>query len=478
MFVTPWLMLFWQLSYSWDASPQYSFGWMVPPLFAFVLWKKWQHRPRPSSCPGAASTAQWLAAILLLPIWFLLQPSPDWRLLNWLFATLTLAFSAAVCLRAGGWSWLRHFLPVLLLPLVAVPWPMNLENSTMEVLSRAVTSCAVDLLNLLGTPALQQGNLIAIGSGLLGVDEACSGIRSLQASLMAALFLGELFQTRATGRLLLIACGAALAFLTNLFRATFLGWVTGSDGVHAMEQWHDAAGLAVLTVCLLGVLGIATRLSQQQLPPPDRRPTRVSFTGLGILILWAAGLFLTELWFRSGSTEQHSLVFLPRTGSQSLKVPKQSAEQLLYDKATTASWKLADGSNWAAFFFEWKTGTARSRILARMHKPEACLPASGYKFKSSDPLVSLEIGQFKVPFRAMTFESPAGLMHVFYCLWQTDGSAASDKTIQRTCIDAAWRRERRLGQQVLQVAVLGYPSAAEAAEALKRQLPPMLQVQN
>lgn len=478
VFAVPWVLLFWQLSFTWGALAQYSFGWLMPPLFAFVLWKRWAHRPTPNSAHPLAALAQWSSGLVLLPLWFFLQPSPDWRLLNWAFALTTLIFSASLCLRGGGRTWLLHFLPALLLPLAAVPWPMNFENRLMQILAHAVTFSAVDLLNFIGVPALQYGNVVDIGSGLLGVDEACSGIRSLQASLMAALVLGEVFQAKLGGRIVLVLSGAGLALFSNVLRTVFLAWTAAHSGIHAMEQWHDAAGLSVLTLCLLGLLAVALQLPQKNQPPPAVRSYKVDFGNAGLLVLWVVTLIFTEFWFRHGTTEaQKTWGFSgPKSGFHTPKIPRQSAEQLLYDKATTASWNPADGTRWAAFFFQWNAGTARSRILARMHKPEACLPASGYVLKSHDPIVNLEAGDLLIPFRALTFEGPSGPMHVFYCVWESGSAIPSNPSIERACLEAALRGQRRLGQQVLQVAVVGYASATEAAAAFVEQIPSMIEL--
>ena len=50
------------------------------------------------------------------------------------------------------------------------------------------TGINVSLLNLLEPPAVQQGNVIEVGSALIGIEEACSGVRSMQATLMVSLF--------------------------------------------------------------------------------------------------------------------------------------------------------------------------------------------------------------------------------------------------------------------------------------------------
>jgi hypothetical protein len=63
-------------------------------------------------------------------------------------------------------------------------------------------------LNLFHISAVQHGNVIEVKTGLLGIDEACSGIRSLQATLMVSLFLGELYRAATLRRVVLIVCGA------------------------------------------------------------------------------------------------------------------------------------------------------------------------------------------------------------------------------------------------------------------------------
>ena len=59
-----------------------------------------------------------------------------------------------------------------------------------------------------------------------------------------------------------------------------------------------------------------------------------------------------------------------------------SLPDLLGDEHCAASWTKRDGSRWTALFFKWDAGPPRSRILARLHRPENCLPAAGYKLQA------------------------------------------------------------------------------------------------
>jgi exosortase/archaeosortase family protein len=47
---------------------------------------------------------------------------------------------------------------------------------------------------------------------LIGIEEACSGVRSFQATLMISLFLGELYSFNTARRVLLVIAGALLVF--------------------------------------------------------------------------------------------------------------------------------------------------------------------------------------------------------------------------------------------------------------------------
>ena len=57
------------------------------------------------------------------------------------------------------------------------------------VRARGVAAIAAETMTLFGVPAQLEGNLIRVSSGLVGVNEACSGVRSLQTSLMIGLLV-------------------------------------------------------------------------------------------------------------------------------------------------------------------------------------------------------------------------------------------------------------------------------------------------
>ena len=396
-------------------------------------------------------------------------------------------FSVGIAARLGGAAWAGHFALPLGLILLAVPWPSGPEAQVIGALMRAVAGVTVALLNLCGIPALQHGNLIEIRAGMLGVDEACSGVRSLQATLMAAVALGELYRFPASRRLILLLASVGVAFVTNIGRAFLLAWNAAHSGLEAVNRWHDPAGFTVMTVCFLLVWGIALVLERNHREPVPTRITQpvhiiprralAGFTGWFLVVLVA-----TELWFSSSSaniTNGSAWRFVwPQAGeSRELKeipIASRASEMLQFDEGRGMSWVDEQGKRWLAYHLRWNAGPSRSRILARMHRPEHCLPSTGWQLVQERDTIHVSMGDTTLPFRTQRFTQGERNIHIWFCTAQDHGSVA-EESARWSSLQAVLRRERSLGQQVLEVALFSPVSGAEADADFQREIVPRLQ---
>src|SRR4029077_217533 len=100
----------------------------------------------------------------------------------------------------------------ILFTLVAVPWITPIEAPIVQELMRVVAAIASEVVALFGIPAQVEGTLIRIPNGIVGVNEACSGVRSLQTSLMIGLLFGELKRLSIFHRTMLVVAAIAIAF--------------------------------------------------------------------------------------------------------------------------------------------------------------------------------------------------------------------------------------------------------------------------
>ena len=289
-----WFRLIDHLRVEWAVNPQYSYGWAVPFLCGYLLWRKAEKRKSETLRSGNAEIQDvfsvsafqrfsvCLLCLLYLPTRLIQEANPEWRLVSWALAIEVIGLTLLVVRLALGVAPLHGELaarpfgapfqlsafrfsdfvfPVCFF-LVAVPWPTFIEGPVTQGLMRANIGATIELLGALGIPAVQHGNVIEISTGIVGVDDACSGIRSFQAALMISLFLGELYALSARRRVLCVFAGFALAFGFNVGRTLLLTWVASAKGVGAVASWHDPAGVTILVACFLCLWLIARALQK------------------------------------------------------------------------------------------------------------------------------------------------------------------------------------------------------------------------
>jgi exosortase len=248
-----WIPTMLRCSIEWSLNPQYYYGWAVPLLAAYLAFERLGELP----APQATERQGWviglilLAALPFLPLRWLGEANSISRLVSWAMGLQALGISIGILYLVGGRRWVSVMLGAILFLLVAIPWPQPIEQPVVQGLMRTNASAAAEIVSAAGIPAEARGNVIEVPTGVLGVNEACSGIRSLQSTLMAAIFLGLLYRCSRSGVVILVGAGAGIALGCNLVRTTFLAWEGASHGIEATEKWHDSAGFAILGVVLV-----------------------------------------------------------------------------------------------------------------------------------------------------------------------------------------------------------------------------------
>ena len=498
---TCWLCFFNELRGEWDTNAQYNYGYVVPLLGAMLFGRRWPERPAirlfTTSLPGVLGFG---LLSLLLPLTLIREANPEWRLLYWTHGFLVLGLSLCLLYRAGGWNWVRFFAPPLLFMLIAIPWPMEWEQTIIQNLMRVVAFLTVEVLGWLGIPSLQHGNLIEVGAGTVGINEACSGIRSLQSGLMLSLFLGEMYRFTAARRSILVLASLVCVLGANVARTSFLTYTAAHRGLQQMEAWHDTAGLIVMLMVLPSLFVLAYWIKPKAsasplaspLAPPSDQPTSAPpvpsplsrWVAISVFAWIAFSEITTEFWYRSHEknllVSQRWSVNWPVQEARFKKttVPEQSLAILRCSNSDSAAWKDEEDNQWSAFFLRWNAGR-NSAQLARGHRPDICFPAAGARLIDAYGTINATANGLDLPFKYQTFQAGDQLLHVFYCLWSDRVSPqasllAPDNTWNQR-FHAVWAGDRNLGQQVFEIVIVG-PENNDAAVALfKQELPRLIQ---
>lgn len=252
-----------QAQWFWSTRPDLQFGWVVLMLCGYLLW---------DACERGIELAwrvRWWAVALgvmgsgMLFVVQVYQAAFGTNAASTQGLALgILLFAAANVGLVYGWPGVRLFAMPFAFILVALPLPSLIQGLVVNGLQNRVATIDTELLNLMGIPAQQVGSLIQLPNGTVGIDEACSGIRSLQSTIMASLFIGYLSLRHLTLRVLMVIAGVLLALTGNVIRSLYLCLSAYYKGIDSIAKVHDAAGWSILAFTAVGVILLSWWLSK------------------------------------------------------------------------------------------------------------------------------------------------------------------------------------------------------------------------
>ncbi|MEZ5275607.1 MAG: exosortase/archaeosortase family protein [Opitutaceae bacterium] len=391
--VIVWMNWAFQLSIFWDAKSYYNYGWVVPVLALFLIWRRLGDRPTPVP-PSVLDCVFVVGAFLILPfVQLFTEAIPNWRMIAWIHTGTVIFLSLGIAILMGGRRFGAHlFFPIAFL-VTALPWPQRYEIPIISGLTDGVVHFTVECLRFFAVPAIYTGNVIEVGSQTVMVGDVCSGIRSLQALVMVGLFFGELFRHGIGKRLLLVFTAGFFAFAFNCFRALTLTLVVlyGEPGM--FDAWHDWVGALAFGGSCLGLFLVSEWLNrgekttgggaQSQKSFWDFNPIRPAFARLALS--WIVLSFvLIEWWFARHDQDApvgESLIMnwpdpSAESGFQFLDVPNNVQEFLRYDHGQRAEFYLPDGSRIEIYFLTWDRGILGMEAVDN-HSPDICMVRNG-----------------------------------------------------------------------------------------------------
>jgi exosortase len=515
-----WFQFFNQMRVIWSAREQYAYGWFVPLLAAALLWQRWKDRPAPQVAtqkpevggPWSVVCTPWsvfFLLVLLLLFRVLEAANLNWNLLYWIHALTLLGMSLGALRLCAGQPALRHYSFPLFFILTSLAWPTRIDEWVTQGLMRQVAGATVEVVGLFGIPALQHGNVVEISNGRVGIDDACSGIRSLQSSIMLALLLGELFRLRWWRRALLLPSGILLAIVANLGRTSFLTWNAAKQGLERMHAWHDPAGIAVVGVVMGGLALLALLWRGHPAAPapalhgqdPEvrgpwpvvRGPWSV-VRGLSPRPLPAGFLVLCCLWVPLTEGLTWAWYHWPGKGPVaavpwSIRWPtnegnfaqahltKGTADQLRCTENAGASWTDQYGNQWDCVSLYWAP-VHNLDMYVGGHNPENCLTAVGSTFLGKVAPVTITSGSFSMRFEHRLFEREHRLFHVFQGTWEPFPPPSGQRQFRDSSLKARLNNalQRRLicGGTTLEFSLAGPATEQEAKTLFEQQVPRLI----
>lgn len=465
--------------WEWLQNEQYNYGLLVPVLAAYLGFLRWQDRPAAKSVErgqGGFVLACGLLLLLAALGQWVQESEMAWRPALWAHGGALVGLMFLTMAWSHGWRWAWHFAFPLGLLLLAIPWFGRVEMPLTQGLMRLVSATTVEGLHLLGIYAERSGNLIRLANGVVGIEEACSGVRSLQATVMSAWFIGELFRYQGVWRIGLIALGVAISLGLNLVRTFLLSLIVVRMGAEGMNYLHDPVGQVIAVLSFIALLGCALFLKRWGTgkPPPGSAaaklsvserglPMPVAVTGI-ILLMLPAGL--VQVWY--GWHERERKVAMEKSGLpeglvrfemdkaapmvNGRDIPDFIADELLYTEGERGDWRVGTAMEVTVYAFAWEGKKVSSAVA--VHRPEVCLPASGFQLAGKQEPIEWEGAGRQLLFEVMTFTAANRTIDVFYAVWEDDPAVSAPlATTPGERLRNVWEGRRVRDRRSLQIII-------------------------
>ncbi|MEZ5357358.1 MAG: exosortase/archaeosortase family protein [Candidatus Zixiibacteriota bacterium] len=246
LFVLLYLPVFIGLVTEWYTDDNYSHGFLIPVVTAYLLWKRRKTLKELISPEGDNIG---LIVILAGMVIFVLA--------NAMAEYFTLRASLVITLYGLIWYILGRKFAFeawfeLLYLFFMIPLPYVIYYSLTFPMQLFATKVTVKILGFIGMSAVQQGNMIHLPGYSLEVAEACSGLRSLISLLALGALYARLTQKDMPRQIILFLSTIPIAIAANIFRVLFtaVGAYTISKEL-AEEFLHELSGMMVFIVSFI-----------------------------------------------------------------------------------------------------------------------------------------------------------------------------------------------------------------------------------
>jgi exosortase D (VPLPA-CTERM-specific) len=285
----------------WIAEDEYSHGFLIPVVSAWMLWM------RRDALIASFGQPSWtgLAIIALALAMHIIGQYSSIYILSQIGFILVLI---GIALTAGGYPLLKvTFVPIVFL-IFAIPLPYFIQSNLTLQLQLVSSQLGVDVIRIFKIPVYLEGNVIDLGYYQLQVVEACSGLRYLYPLLSLSFLAAYLFQAPLWQRALVFLSGVPITIGMNGFRIGMVGVTVDWWGpkmadeiLHLFEGWVifiACAGLLIAEIFLLARVSGRTFFQVFHLPASTiRRSQQEGISGparqlallSGVVLVFAAG---------------------------------------------------------------------------------------------------------------------------------------------------------------------------------------------
>lgn len=372
---------------------EYSYGYAVPVLVAFLVWQKKHQLAASPSRPALSGVAVVMSGLFLVLFGELAT----------LYVMVQYGFVVTlhgIVLAALGWQRYRLMAVPLAFLFFAVPLPGFLHNNLSHSLQLISSQIGVWFVRQFGISVFLEGNVIHLATMKLQVADACSGLRYLFPLMAVGFMMAYIYRAPFWKKAFLFLSTIPITVLMNSFRIGLIGvsveyWGPDmAEGIlHDFEGWvvfMGSVGVLLLEMWLLNHIGRPKQRVQDTfqiifpgplLPGMHVAPARVPSTlVVASISLLCASVALGVLSEREEMVPERAEFssFPDRLGDWQGSVGRLEpiyVDALKLDDYLLADYERSNGDRvnlYAAYYGAQRKGSSA-------HSPRSCIPGDGWK---------------------------------------------------------------------------------------------------
>ncbi len=220
----------------WNSNDNYSHGFFIPFISAFMVWELRSKLSRIEGTPSHAGLLLVLLGLLGLLLGYL---GSEFFLKR---TSLILVLSGTVIFIFGFQYFKVLAVPIFYL-LFMIPLPAIIWNKIAFPLQLFSSAFAEQVVKLLGFSILRHGNVLYLPTTTLEVVDACSGLRSLMTMFALSAFLAWQARFLWWGKWILFLSAIPIAIIANTIRLSATAVMASFYGERVAQGFlHEFSG--------------------------------------------------------------------------------------------------------------------------------------------------------------------------------------------------------------------------------------------
>jgi exosortase D (VPLPA-CTERM-specific) len=460
----------------WIALPEYSHGFLLPVVAAFLIW---QRKPE---IDRATFSGSWLGVAIVISGIALLTIGE----LSAIYTISQIAFVVTLAGLAIALMGMRSFKLVwvavaMLFLMIPVPnFFLEGWSSKLQLLS---SELGVAIMRLAGISVFLEGNVIDLGSMKLQVVEACDGLRYMFPLVSLAIVAAYFFRVSWWQRLLVVALSVPTAVVVNSLRVAMIGIFVEFGSLSLAEGFlHEFQGSVFFFLscaALLAEMWLLSKIGRDPRPFKDifgfalpqrdrvsslavnRRISRPFVAALALLGI-AAGFAIAPPAPETAPARKSFLEFPLTLGDW--RGRSDRLDQLYENTLLATDYLMVDfnrGQGRAANLFVAYYQSQRAGESA--HSPKSCIPGGGWRIVDlrEVSIPSVAIGKTPLKVNRAVIELGSHRELIYYWFQQRERVITNEYLVKWYLMLDSVARRRSDGALVRLVAPIG-PNQSEA----------------